>query len=100
VIGVLSLKTNLYHKSTDSKDRLWYADNGTTYYRGQGNASVFTVNHECNHDDVEKMTLDYEGNLVVQNYFSSSCRLLTVAYDPHDFVGIAINGTTLNSSGN
>jgi hypothetical protein len=44
--GILSLKTNLYHKSTDGKDRLWYADNGITYYRGHGNASVFTINHE------------------------------------------------------
>ncbi len=44
------------------------------------------------------MSLDYEGNLMVQNYFS--CRLLTVAYDPHVFVGIAVNGTTFNSSGN
>jgi hypothetical protein len=40
------------------------------------------------------MTLDYEGNLVVQNYIG--CMLLTVAYDLHDFVGIAVNGTTLN----
>ena len=68
-------------------------------YIGHGNASVFTINHEWrNHDDVKKMTLDYEGNLTVQNYID--CRLLTVAYDPHDFVGIAVNGTTLNSSGN
>jgi hypothetical protein len=44
------------------------------------------------------MSLDYEGNLVVQKYIN--CRLLTVAYDPHDFVGIAVNGITLNSSGN
>jgi hypothetical protein len=44
------------------------------------------------------MTLDYERNLIAQNYIN--CRLLTVAYDPHDFVGIASNGTTLNSSGN
>ncbi len=44
------------------------------------------------------MTLDYERNLIAQYYIS--CRLLTVAYDPHDFVGIAFNGTTLNSSGN
>jgi hypothetical protein len=97
--GILFMKTDLYNKSTDGKDRVWYATNAATYYRGHGNASVFTINHEWrNHDDVKKMSLDYEGNLVVQNYFS--CRLLTVAYDPHDFVGIAVNGTTLNSSGN
>jgi hypothetical protein len=95
----ISFKTDLYNKSTDGKDRFQFATNATTYYRGHGNASVFTINHEWrNHDDVKKMTLDFEGNLVVQNYFS--CRLLTVAYDPHDFVGIAVNGTTLNSSGN
>ncbi len=56
VNGVLSLKTNMYHKSTDGKDRLWYADNGTTYYKGHGNASVFTINHKRhNHDDVKKL---------------------------------------------
>jgi hypothetical protein len=97
--GILSLKTDLWNKSTDGKDRVYYGHNATTYYRGYGNASVFTINHEWrNHDDVKQMSLDYEGNLVVQNYFSY--RLLTVAYDPHDFVGIAVNGTTLNSSGN
>ena len=97
--GALSLKIDLYHKSTDGKDKLWYATNAAIYYKGHGNASVFTINHEWrNHDDVKKMTLDYEGNLTVQNYID--CRLLTVAYDPHDFVGIAVNGTTLSSSGN
>ncbi len=39
--GALSLKTDLYHNSTDGNDRLWYATNATTYYRGHGNA--FTI---------------------------------------------------------
>jgi hypothetical protein len=52
----ISLKPDLYHKSTDGKDKLWYATNATTCYRGHGNASVFTINHEWrNHDDHRMM---------------------------------------------
>ncbi len=52
--NAISFKTDLYNKSTDGKDRFWFATNATTYYRGYGNASVFTINHEWrNHDDVK-----------------------------------------------
>ena len=63
------------------------------------NSNVFVDKDiSCNGNVSIGRNLTISGNLTVQNYID--CRLLTVAYDPHDFVGIAVNGTTLNSSGN
>ena len=41
--NAIYFKTDLYNKSTDGKDRFWFATNATTYYRGHGGTDLLLL---------------------------------------------------------
>jgi hypothetical protein len=101
IVGNLTLPADRYIYSSEGtfKSRLYFVSNGRTYYQGYGYASAFDINHEWqNHDGVQKMTLDYSGNLHVKGTLEAS--FLTIANTNRDLTGINIDNTNVGNVNN
>jgi len=94
--NAIYFKTDLYNKSTDGKDRFWFATNAATYYRGHGGVDYTTIHEWRNKDDAKIMELDNLGNLTCQYQFK--CRVYTIANANRDLLGINFENTTNGSN--
>jgi len=94
----LYFKTDVWNYSSDNNQRLYFGNNGITYYQGYGQY-VLDINHEWrNHQGVQKMRLDNSGNLILQGVLQ--CKFITIANTNRDLTGINIENTSVNDINN
>tara|TARA_Y100000389_G_scaffold128022_3_gene125411 strand:+ start:7487 stop:12706 length:5220 start_codon:yes stop_codon:yes gene_type:complete len=62
--GELSLKHSVWHKSTDTKERFYFTENGGSIYRGHGTGDIFEIRDGS---DSKKLNIDNNGLVTITN---------------------------------
>jgi hypothetical protein len=81
--GELSLKHSIWHKSTDTKERFYFTENGGSIYRGHGNGDIFEIRDGT---DSNIFKINSDGLVTIRNdteiggdlYLNSSTSTLTL----------------------
>jgi len=82
------LKTDLWHNSTDGKNRFYFQPNGRTYFRGYGTPTLADNAFEfMNTAGTVILGINDNGNAFFANQIT--CKLNVAPANPHDFIGIA-----------
>ena len=103
IVGVLTMgnginfRTNVWNTSTDTINRFYFANNGTTFYQALGSINS-SVLHDFRDNSGNSMMVIYNGGTFgMRVYGQITAGFYTIANTNRDLVGVNIENTQVNN---